>query len=195
MNTKTALNDEENRKADRFALIQKLGLEYKADFVPLSKSRNAKEKALSLNWSVTISRGNRSITTDYTQGIGHLPNYSSVRARVVVYHDAVVQACETGKSSIVSHKSAYDAAQTGNHYAKPLPIPAPSFEDVLHSLILDSEVLEHGTFEEWAENTAFDKDSRSAEKIYRSCLEIGLKLRAMLGDDNLQKFRDLFQGY
>jgi hypothetical protein len=47
----------------------------------------------------------------------------------------------------------------------------------------------------WADTYGYDKDSRSGEKIYRACLEIGLKLRAMIGDQNITKLRDLFQDY
>lgn len=186
---------EENRPADRLALIQKLGIEYKAEFVPFSKSRNAGNKEKSLNWKVTISRGRRSLTADYMQGIGHLPNYSSAFSRLAIYDDAVNFACESGKSAIIKHKNGYDAAQGDRHLQRLEIIPAPELQDVLSSLVADSDALDSPTFEDWASNYGYDVDSRSGEKIYRACLEIGLKLRAMLGNDNLKKLHELFQDY
>ena len=190
MNKQTAFNDAEERKADRFALIQKLGLEYRAEFVPFSKSRNAKKNNKSLNWSVTISRGNASITTDYMQGVGHIAGYSTGGKRRDTHADvfAVNRAVENG----VEYKIDAPTWAKDSSFKKQ---PAPGLQDVLYSLISDSDALDYPTFEEWADNMGFDEDSRSGEKIYRACLETGLKLRAMLGDQNLTKLRELFQDY
>lgn len=87
----------EDRAADRFALINKLGIEYSAEFVPFSRSRFSAEKSPSLNWKVTIKRGNQSMTTDYMQGCAHIPFYSHHHSRLAVYNNAVREACETGK--------------------------------------------------------------------------------------------------
>lgn len=56
----------------------------------------------------------------------------------------------------------------------------PSLDDVLLSLALDSRALDL-CFEDWADDYGYDTDSREAERIYRLCVEQGLKLRAMLG--------------
>jgi hypothetical protein len=71
----------------------------------------------------------------------------------------------------------------------------PSAADVLYSLALDASVLDSATFEEWASELGYDPDSRSAEKIYRACLEIALKLRAAIGDAGLEQLREAFQDY
>lgn len=188
MNKQQVFNETENRKADRFALIQKLGLEYSAEFVPFSKSRNANEKNKSLNWRVTIKRGRSSLTTDYMQGIGHLPGYSEYRTRRNTSADvyAINRSIESGY--------VYDI--NAGVLAKNLEkIPAPALQDVLHSLLMDGEALDYSSFEEWAASIGYDKDSRSAEKIYHACIEIALKLRSMLGDENIRKLRDLYQDY
>jgi hypothetical protein len=52
---------------------------------------------------------------------------------------------------------------------------------VLHSLALDSRVLDEGTFEDWAGSLGYDPDSRKAEAIWKACVEIATTLRAGLG--------------
>jgi hypothetical protein len=61
--------------------------------------------------------------------------------------------------------------------------------DVIHSLALDSDVLDFPTFEQWASEFGYDEDSRKAEKIYHACLTIGLRMRAALGDAALQELQ------
>lgn len=168
------------------------GIEYKAEFVPQSKSRNAGNKEPSLNWRITLRKNGRELTTDYMQGIAHLPHYSHAFARNAVYDAAVREACETGKSRIIPHKNAYDAAQGGRAVPVAREIPAPEFADVLYSLVSDAEVLEYSSFDEWAENFGYDTDSRKAEQTYRACLDIALKLRAIV---DLDKAREAFQDY
>lgn len=41
----------------------------------------------------------------------------------------------------------------------------------------------------------YKADSRKGEAIYRHCLEIGLNLRLMLGNDGLVKLQEAFQDY
>lgn len=177
------------------ALIASLGLDYMAVFVPQSQSRNAKEKEPSLNWTVQIRKDRNTLKTDYMQGIGHLPNYSHVHSRLAVYDDAVREACETGRSRIVKHKNGYDAAGGGYTFPRLQKIPEPSLREVLYCLVLDASAIDYATFEDWTSEYGYDKDSRSAEKIYRQCLETGLKLRAMLGNETLEKLREFFQDY
>lgn len=168
-------------------------LEYRAEFVPQSKSRSAAEKTPSLNWRVTFSRNGRELTTDYRQGIGHLPHYSHAFAKIVVYDNAVREAAETGKSRLREHKNAYDACQADHSHRPGNPIPAPGMAEVLHCLLMDAEAINAGSFEEWASDLGYDTGSRKAEGIYRECLDTALKLRAMLGDETISRLRDALQ--
>ena len=169
--------------ADRFAIIQKLGLEYSAEFVPFSKSRNRHESRPSLNWRVTIKRGNQSLTTDYMQGCGHIEGFKQTIGRLSIdENEAIRHTCETRKLK-----------RPG--YLERGVQPEPRLEDVLYSLVLDTSVLDSPTYEDWAGEFGYDVDSRKGELTYRACLEIGLKLRVMLGNDNLEKLRDLYQDY
>jgi len=150
-------------------------LSYSAEFVPWKLSRNAGEKSPSLNWKITLKTPRGSLTTDYMQGIGHLPGYKH------------------GPKSIMQDELERVAADSGKLpgrgvFAKPLA--APALADVLHSLLLDAEALDSATFEDWACDLGYDTDSRKAESIYRACLAIGLKLRRMLGDETIAALRE-----
>lgn len=159
-------------------------LQYRAEFVPQSKSRNAENKDPSLNWRVTFSRGGRELTTDYMQGIGHLPGYQQrgFNAKSIAGDANVRKACEEGRSL---------GADPWGPLGKKLD--APGVADVLHCLLMDAEVIDAGSFEEWASNYGYDTDSRKAESIYRACLDTALKLRAMLGDDLIGQLREALQ--
>lgn len=164
-------------------------IELTSSFVPWSQSRHAKDKAhakdKTLNWKVTVSKGNRVIlTTDFSAGIAHCPSYKQGERWTIAYTDTIDYECEQGHTC----KSAPWGKAKGN------PIK-PDYIDVLHCLVSDSNVLDYGKFEDWANEYGYDADSRSAESIYRSCLEIALSLRAGLGDSTLAKLNDLFQDY
>lgn len=120
------------------------------------------------------------LETDYSAGIGHCPSNKSLHpfSKMSINEaDAIKHECETGRSRI------------DNTPIMPDPL------DMLYSLVSDAEAIDHATFEEWADNYGYDSDSRKAEKIYRACLEIGLKMRNGLGNDRLKRLQDLFQDY
>lgn len=169
------------------AFISSLGLEYSAQFVPKSKSRNAKEEQPSLNWKVTLRNAGKSFTTDYMQGIGHLPQLP-------------------GKvPSLLSREYERVAAESGKlgRYFSPgsrlmlteKQVAAPLLRDVLYCLVSDSSALDFGSFEEWASDYGYDLDSRSDERVYQACLTVALHLRHLLGEANLIKLREKFQDY
>lgn len=165
-------------------LLAELGIDLRAEFVPWSKSRHAKEKDKSLNWKVTLLKDNRPIlTTDYSAGIGHCPAYnlgyknSMLRMTTDRYNDIVFE-CEKGVQAANKHK----------------PI-LPCLVDVVNSLVLETDVLDYGSFEEWANSLGYNSDSREAEKIYQLCLSNSLKLRNGLGDTILSQLRSAYQDY
>jgi hypothetical protein len=176
------------------AFADSTGIEYAAEFVPQSKSRNAGEKAPSLNWRVTLRKNGRTLTTDYMQGCAHIPHYEQRFANLVIYDAAVRKACETGLSVLrAGQKNGYDACGGDNFWgARAKPIPPPAFVDVLASLVLDSDVIDYPRFDDWAETYGYETDSRTAEKTYRACLEIALQVRQML---DLDAAREAFQDY
>lgn len=169
-------------------------LSYAAKFIPQSNSRNAVEKAHSLNWVITLNRGPHSLTTDYMQGIGHVPGRPSCLRMTLFVEENDKHAAETGRGKWYQCDGT-DGQEKGFHMLRDRRIPAPSLPDVLHSLVMDSTALGYADFETWAEEYGYDTDSRKAESVYKQCLEIGLKLRAMFGDKKLSELRELFQDY
>lgn len=170
----------------RKALIENAGLSLKCEFVPFSQSRNKDNEHKSINWKVTLLKSDKPVLiTDYSQGVGHIPGYSTMARKTLWLEEQEKISIEQGK-----YKTPF-----GGDYCPIKSLPSPKIEDVLYGLITDSEVIDYDSFESWADNMGFDPDSRKDEKIYQACLEIGLKLRNRLGDKLLSELRDSFQDY
>lgn len=170
------------------AAVSALGLTMRADFVPFSQSRNKAEKIPSLNWIVTIVRDGRDVlTTEYGRGSGHAPAGRTGMRQTGEVRRMIAYECEHGRRARYMPRADHIIAGT--------LLPGPDICDVLYSLASDSDVIDCATFEEWADNLGYDKDSRSAEKTYRACLEIALKLRAGLGEAGLTQLRQACQDY
>lgn len=191
------------------ALIGKLDelrvtTEYK--FVPWKSSRNKDQSAKSLNWKVTIKRGAMLVVeTDYMAGCGHCPAYNKVisagrdsnerheRAAMVEFE------CDTG------FEAGGRMAAVGGIAAKMVKNPEtlkyhkvplfPDLRDLWSSLLGDAQVLDHPDFESWAVETGSNPDSRSAEKVYRECLSLGLKLHSNLGLVALTELREILKDW
>lgn len=161
-------------------------LEYTAEFVPQSKSRNAEEKNPTLNWRVTLKTPRGTLTTDYSQGIGHLPGYNAQAARSIGGDKYIKWCVENGKRG---HGEPYGVPMGGK------AIAPPTLTDVVYSVLADSEAIDFGTFDDWASEFGYDTDSRKAEAIYKACVDTGLKLRRILGDDKIAALREMFQDY
>jgi hypothetical protein len=60
----------------------------------------------------------------------------------------------------------------------------PTAADVLYCLCLDASSVDTTSgFEDWCRDLGYDTDSRRAEKTYRACERIAVRLHAFLGDD------------
>jgi hypothetical protein len=168
----------------------------KSEFVPFSQSRNAKEKHKSLNWRVSLclrspldGQDKIILTTDYSAGVAHCPAYkASIKflggPNSVDRDEAITWECENGRSAIRIPGFGLNRASRSGKAIEPNPA------DVMYSLIIDSDALDASSFEDWAGNFGYDADSRNAEKIYRACLKIALKLRNGLGEAKLQALRE-----
>lgn len=153
-----------------------------AEFVPLSKSRNAASGRRSLNWKVAIATAGRAIlVTDYMAGEGHTPAYKAAGwGRMSVATDeAIARECETGR----------EARLNG------MPI-LPDIYDVLASLASDAQVIDAGGFKSWAADMGFNtRKGGEGETMYRACLDIALALRSGLGNDGLVALQTATQDY
>lgn len=171
------------------------GIEVKSTFVPWSQSRSfkagAKTTDRNLNWKVTVSRNGRDfLTCDYSAGIAHAPSYKQRLGRNGLTMDdakALEYETERGFPAFVAH-----GFQGRKPDSKPI-LPSPA--DVLYSLVSDSDVLNHSTFESWSEDLGYDADSRKGEAIYRECLSQALKLRNGLGEALLAQLTEVVQDY
>jgi hypothetical protein len=174
-------------------LKDKFGITIKSEFVPWSKSRSFKAGTptmkKNLNWKVTLCKDEREIiTVDYSAGIAHAPSYKNYQPRI---HGSRASIAHT---EYLEHEVEKGTDVTVSHFGKGKPI-LPETSNVVYALLMDSEAIEYSTFEEWADAFGYDPDSRKGEAIYRQCLEIGLKMRAGLGDSTLAQLRELFQDF
>jgi hypothetical protein len=167
------------------------------EFVPFSKSYYKAEKYPSLNYKVFVFKGDRQILqTDYVMGCANCPGYKNFKPNSFNQNHVIKAECETGfehnifaNQTLVKTKSAILPHAADVFYSLVLD------SDVFYSLVLDSDVIEYSSFEDWAENFGYDADSRKAEKIYRDCLDIALKLKNGIGDAVLNELREALQDY
>jgi len=60
----------------------------------------------------------------------------------------------------------------------------PTVSEVLCCLAIDASTTDNAaSFEEWADEFGFDRDSRKAEKTWKSCTKQNASLKRVLGDD------------
>lgn len=171
------------------AVLAKHGLTVESVFVPWSQSRNAGEKQPSLNWRVTLlHNGKKILTTDYGAGMGHCPSYKSGNPfRMTVDQMAAIKAeCERGTAQFVGSLGAM--ARPG------LKKILPDSRDVIYSLLMDSEVIDYPSFEEWARDFGYDEDSRKDEAVYNACMKIALQFRR-IGESVIAELREVYQDY
>lgn len=174
---------------------------------PLSPNANHAEKAnraralksgwRSLNWKVTLVRTTGAphatikprpiYESEYSAGEAHCPAYKDKRlgnADSVDRQNAIDSECETGRV----HQY---APSLGGGYASAKPI-LPDSVDVFASIVRDAQdAIDSGGFESWAENYGYSTDSRHAEKIFRECVDSGLKLIAGIGAETLRSAADM----
>ena len=53
---------------------------------------------------------------------------------------------------------------------------------------MDIQVVDEGTFADWADNMGYDADSMKAFNIYKSCLKESKDLKEWLGEKVLKEF-------
>lgn len=154
-------------------------IDYKATFIPMSRSQRAER---GINWRVTIN----GFTTTYWQGIGHLPQDFQEYLRSV--------GMRGGRISLDADQALSTMLETGR-YQRFRVVP-PKIDDVLSCLVWDAYAgLDHPTFESFAREFGYDLDSFSARKVYKECIQTGLHMRAIFGEQGLRELRDKYQDY
>lgn len=177
------------------AAVKELGLTFEYKFVPFSQSRNKAEEHPSLNWLVTLKRGNGSMSFDYSAGCGHCPSYKQLWNATPYekrqQRELLAAECETGKQ----HNWAGWMSIPKPVVMKLVKPITPKHANIIHSLAIDASVLDSGSFEEWASEFGYEADSRAAEAIYNACLQQALQLRRLVGDEGLRLLQTASQDY
>lgn len=204
-------NRQHSKDAAIAEALKKMGFTVAAEFIPFTKSRNAQEGKtfpvaalygdrvkpsnfykpgdLSINWRVTVTHKRGTYSTDYQEGIGHLPEHlqSKSGGYTTDAWDALCFAVEQGKAPRVRPSS-------WNIGAGAVPLTPPTPGAVFYSISMDSDAALM-SFEEWASNFGMDTDSREAEQTYKACQEQGYYLLKCIGPEGLEKLQTLFQDY
>jgi hypothetical protein len=179
--------------------LNDMGVSMKIEFVPLSKSRNAKKEYsratdYTLNWKVTIFKDGKIIfkDVDYMQGVGHLPrglgNSGYCAPGFSLIQDKFVkQACETGKY-------VYNWKKDSNtNILKDIDIPR--IADIIYSLLIDGDAWDYDSFEDWAQSFGYDEDSIKAKKMFDDCMATAVAFHKNFSDQELEDLYDLFVDY
>lgn len=137
-------------------------------------------------WKITLTLDGRKLETDYWCGIRHrewivLGNCSKLGEKAPYSKD--YQPSKGWKKPRDAKELPHTIRPTVYNFenARFRPIP-PTAADVLYSLISDASGVESGqSFEDWCNEFGSDPDSRKAEKSYKECQSIALRLRWFLG--------------
>ena len=176
------------------SILEQNNIETKCEFVPFSRSRNSENAHKSLNWKATLLiNGKEVLTTDYMQGVGHAPHYKnpikfkSGRTDAFMQRQAEEIECEKGF-----------IAQRGmgkTMFSSKKRLPKPTTKEIVYSLVMDADVLDFASFEDWADCMGYDNDSILVKKIYDDCMSIALKIRAYFGDALMSELKEFYHDY
>lgn len=165
-------------------LIAEAGLTVSAVFVPFSQSRNKGEKDPSLNWRVTLQcKGRDVLTCDYFAGSAHCPADKKKWATPYDKREALRKECETGRTLKTRGGEVRWAIANG-------PAIMPDARQVIASLLHDADVLDAGSFADWAADFGYDADSMKARAIYDECIAHAVALRAAVGPAMFDALRE-----
>ena len=173
---------------DLHTTIDALGLTYLPTFRPTPQSR---EKHPQLHWLITLEKGKQRMSVDYQQGIAHVEGYKHSWGKQTLEQRKIEglyrKTCETGK--LYKYMPSFSGAiEKGTQ-------PPPKLADVLYCLVMDSDVLNYSSYEDWGPELGYDVDSRKGEETYRLCLKQSLAFRNLIGQAALDNLKEAFQDY
>jgi len=184
--------------------LKQIGVSYSAEFVPQRLSRNSDNKDKSINWRVMFhhDQHNTEFSTDYSQGIGYVPNYvnnpfngqfrllqqdqeklassEGLYPVVTEWHEFAFKMRDKQPATIKEPKTWYEQKK----------LPYPTAADVLYCLVLDAQASDE-LFETWADNFGYDQDSRKAEAIYNECRKIAHEMRKVFTPAQIDHIAEL----
>ncbi len=162
------------------SILDNAGIEMAAQYVPSEYDPKSKEFQ-GIKWKIVFKSKRGEFATNFTQGIGHLPNYPKTGKMPVDILEDIKHTLQTGK--ICRH--------IGNQILKfgGKPISPPHPADVISCLLTDSSAEDYATFEDWANEMGYDPDSRKAEAIWQACLETSRNMNRVIGHDVIEALR------
>jgi hypothetical protein len=139
-------------------------------------------------WRVEFSSPRGKFSTDYRQGIGHLPaGMVPQSGRYTV--DQVERIGFTLSTGLVQPKQKSDMVPRAG--AKPLA--RPDAADVVYSLVMDASAADYASFEDWAADMGESTDSRKAEQTFNLCRTIALDLNRVFGAAVVEQLKPIVQ--
>ena len=151
-----------------------------------------------IKWNVKLYHKDRLVLeTEYSQGIGHIPNYNAGPEQSGWKKQYAKTCCQTGKYQtgplprFSNGRVDWWKLSNGIIYHPKKPLPPPKLKDVMYCLVMDSDALEY-TFSDWCHEFGYDDDSMKAKKIYDTCIEQAIKLKQYV---NLEKAREYYEDY
>ena len=186
------MDKEQLSKLNRILDNNKISLEF--NFVPFSQSRNRDAEHFTLNWRCELKQNDRPIHGfNYSAGVGYIPgDIRHDRVNKIAGDKIVGAICESGR---YERHSRHGESPSWVGVKPWTGVLMPEMTDVLYSLLMDSDVLDYSSFDDWAECLGFDTDSRKAYSIYEECMKTAFALRSAFGEDNMTALSELFSEY
>lgn len=124
-----------------------------------------------LTWDVRVRFNDRSVTSQYSAGIGHAhkpPNSHPYSAP------------QNPRYDWTTDRSIYGRDLRNRWLRDPRCAPIPDVADVLYCLCSDACCGE-SSFDDFCSELGYDNDSRKAEKVWNTCRDMCIKMRVLLG--------------
>lgn len=164
-------------------------------------------KDLRLKYHVQFfHKGRLVLQTPYSMGVAHIPNYDAMvkkfGSNTRDYVEWLRHCCGHGK--VTRYLPSFGLSTMQGEAI------LPELRDVMHCLVMDSDVLNYRSFKEWAHELGFDTvpvdmlgrpigsviDAyEQARKAYDACMESALALRMEVHDEGMAALQELFQDY
>lgn len=125
------------------------------------------------HFEVTLVIKGRTWVTEYSMGGGHFKRCRTLAGEIKPTKDV--------RAERIDHPIV--AAGEG-----------PTLADVFYSLMSDGD-SGNETFEDFCLNCGYDTDSRTAEAMWRECVNTSIKLRGSFSANELETLREAFQDY
>lgn len=138
-------------------------------------------------YNLTFSKGGKSISMEYRLGIGHV-NWKQAGGMFPRELEAVFVTLKHNPGARLKNK--LEHAQAAAFLAQRQKVQ-PAAHEVLACYCSEALEASQNTFEDWADNLGYEKDSRTAEQTYHHCREPYAKIIGLIGLDNLRKFAEL----